>query len=332
MVYSDLFQALVYSIMLLLLFTETLNIFILLVICCIADVVTSQFNVATNVLFSEIVKEDDLEKYNNIKSIISNLISVIAPSVGAFIYMFFGMKAIILINIISFFGSAFIEFFIEYDFEKKNKGKVKIVNELKIIIKYIIYDSDTYVKNLFLTVCILNLFSAPFTMTLLPLLIKNIGLSSSYFGISMAFFTIGSLVASFFMISFNDKFKFGMKKLVIANSILCITVGISTNLIYMGYLTEKIFIVILLASMLLMGVSITFVNIPLISGFQKLVDKDIKSKFFGVLGFVASILIPVGNFLVGVLLLRILDSNIIILFNLISIVYVLLFFRVKEEY
>ncbi len=76
-----------------------------------------------------------------------------------------------------------------------------------------------------------------------------------------------------------------------------------------------------------MRVATVLVNVPLISGFQRLVDEKVKSKFFAMLSFSGSLLISVGNVLVGVMLNIVLVGSILIIFSIISIIFTVITFR-----
>ena len=263
----------------------------LFLISLIVNITSKFFEIASKVLFSEINTPETLEKYNGLQSFIENTIMIIGPVIGTYLFVTFDFNLILIIVSLGYFLSFLQELFIRY--EKKlnlSKEKSSFFKEFK--------EGINYIKN---NKIILNFFIANNDEIINPgILIKKYEISEKLFGFSATTYGVGSVFAGIF-IYYNEKFRFlqKLKLLFILNSLLMCLLGF-LSIVLFKY-NHYIYFVIFIFFQFLIGMITTFVNVPLISSFQKNVEIKYQSRFFSLLSFFSGGLIPLGVLYAGYL-------------------------------
>ena len=263
----------------------------LFLISLIVNIISKFFEIASKVLFSEINTTETLEKYNGLQNFIENTIMIIGPVIGTYLFATFDFNFILLIVSLGYFLSFLQELFIRY--EKKlnlSKEKSSFFKEFK--------EGINYIKN---NKIILNFFIANNDEIINPgILIKKYEISEKLFGFSATTYGVGSVFAGIF-IYYNEKFRFlqKLKLLFILNSLLMCLLGF-LSIVLFKY-NHYIYFVIFIFFQFLIGMITTFVNVPLISSFQKNVEIKYQSRFFSLLSFFSGGLIPLGVLYAGCL-------------------------------
>ena len=286
----DFFTSILYFI-LFLYFKNFSSLTFLFLISLIANITSKFFEIASKVLFSEINTTETLEKYNGLQNFIENTIMIIGPVIGTYLFATFDFNFILLIVSLGYFLSFLQELFIRY--EKKlnlSKEKSSFFKEFK--------EGINYIKN---NKIILNFFIANNDEIINPgILIKKYEISEKLFGFSATTYGVGSVFAGIF-IYYNEKFRFlqKLKLLFILNSLLMCLLGF-LSIVLFKY-NHYIYFVIFIFFQFLIGMITTFVNVPLISSFQKNVEIKYQSRFFSLLSFFSGGLIPLGVLYAGCL-------------------------------
>ena len=286
----DFFTSILYFI-LFLYFKNFSSLTFLFLISLIVNIISKFFEIASKVLFSEINTTETLEKYNGLQNFIENTIMIIGPVIGTYLFATFDFNFILLIVSLGYFLSFLQELFIRY--EKKlnlSKEKSSFFKEFK--------EGINYIKN---NKIILNFFIANNDEIINPgILIKKYEISEKLFGFSATTYGVGSVFAGIF-IYYNEKFRFlqQLKLLFILNSLLMCLLGF-LSIVLFKY-NHYIYFVIFIFFQFLIGMITTFVNVPLISSFQKNVEIKYQSRFFSLLSFFSGGLIPLGVLYAGCL-------------------------------
>ena len=192
------------------------------------------------------------------------------------------------------------ELFIKYE---KNFDlsieKTNFLEDFKEGISYI--RSNKIIFNFFILVMFLNFFIANNDEIINPgILIRKYEISEKLFGFSATSYGAGSVFAGIF-IYYNNKFKFlkKLKLLFILNSSLMCLLGLLSIMLFKY--NHYIYFVVFVFFQFLIGMITTFVNVPLISSFQKNVEIKYQSRFFSILSFFSGGLIPLGILYAGYL-------------------------------
>ena len=272
----------------------------LFLISLLINIVSKFFEIASKVLFSEINSSETLEKYNGLQSFMENTIIIVGPVIGTYLFVTFDFNLILIIVSLGYFLSFLQELFIKYE---KNLDllveKINFLEDFKEGISYI--RSNKIILNFFILVMFLNFFIANNDEIINPgILIRKYEISEKLFGFSATSYGAGSMFAGIF-IFYNKKFRFlkKLKSLFILNSSLMCLLGLLSIMLlkYNHYIYFTTFIFF----QFLIGMITTFVNVPLISSFQKNVEIKYQSRFFSILSFFSGGLIPLGILYAGYL-------------------------------
>ena len=302
----------------------------LFLISLLINIISKFFEIASKVLFSEINTVETLEKYNGLQSFMENTIMIVGPVIGTYLFATFDFNLILIIVSLGYFLSFLQELFIKYE---KNFDlsieKTNFLEDFKEGISYI--RSNKIILNFFILVMFLNFFIANNDEIINPgILIKKYGISEKLFGFSATSYGAGSVFAGIF-IFYNNKFRFlkKLKSLFILNSSLMCLLGLLSIMLFKYnhyiYFTTFIFF------QFLIGMITTFVNVPLISSFQKNVEIKYQSRFFSILSFFSGGLIPLGILYAGYLSSYIGADITYIINNLAIIIIVCLVFKNIER-
>ena len=302
----------------------------LFLISLLINIVSKFFEIASKVLFSEINSPETLEKYNGLQSFMENTIIIVGPVIGTYLFVTFDFNLILIIVSLGYFLSFLQELFIKYE---KNLNlsieKTNFLEDFKEGISYI--RSNKIILNFFILVMFLNFFIANNDEIINPgILIKKYGISEKLFGFSATSYGAGSVFAGIF-IFYNKKFRFlkKLKSLFILNSSLMCLLGLLSIMLFKYnhyiYFTTFIFF------QFLIGMITTFVNVPLISSFQKNVEIKYQSRFFSILSFFSGGLIPLGILYAGYLSSYIGADITYIINNLAIVIIVCLVFKNIER-
>ena len=302
----------------------------LFLISLLINIVSKFFEIASKVLFSEINSPETLEKYNGLQSFMENTIIIVGPVIGTYLFVTFDFNLILIIVSLGYFLSFLQELFIKYE---KNLDlsieKINFLEDFKEGISYI--RSNKIILNFFILVMFLNFFIANNDEIINPgILIRKYEISEKLFGFSATSYGAGSVFAGIF-IYYNNKFKFlkKLKLLFILNSFLMCLLGL-LSIILFKY-NHYIYFIIFIFFQFLIGMITTFVNVPLISSFQKNVDIKYQSRFFSILSFFSGGLIPLGILYAGYLSSYIGADITYIINNLAIIIIVCLVFKNIER-
>ena len=302
----------------------------LFLISLLINIVSKFFEIASKVLFSEINSPETLEKYNGLQSFMENTIIIVGPVIGTYLFVTFDFNLILIIVSLGYFLSFLQELFIKYE---KNLNlsieKTNFLEDFKEGISYI--RSNKIILNFFILVMFLNFFIANNDEIINPgILIRKYEISEKLFGFSATSYGAGSVFAGIF-IYYNNKFKFlkKLKLLFILNSFLMCLLGL-LSIILFKY-NHYIYFVVFVFFQFLIGMITTFVNVPLISSFQKNVDIKYQSRFFSILSFFSGGLIPLGILYAGYLSSYIGADITYIINNLAIIIIVCLVFKNIER-
>ena len=294
------------------------------------NIISTFFIIASKVIFSELNTTETLEKYNGLQSFLENITIIIGPVIGTYLFSTFDFDFILLIVSLAYFFSFLQELLIKYEKDsnlvKEDSNFIKDFKEGIIYIK-----NNKIVFNFFILVMFLNFFIANNDEIINPgILIKKYEISEKLFGFSATAYGVGSVFSGIF-IYYNEKFRFlkKLKLLFILNSLLMCLLGF-LSIVLFKY-NHYIYFVIFIFFQFLIGMITTFVNVPLISSFQKNVEIEYQSRFFSLLSFFSGGLIPLGVLYAGYLSSYIGADITYIINNMAIIVIVFLVFRKNKK-
>lgn len=250
-------------------------------------------DIASRVIFTEIVPNNQLEKYNGTKSIVDNGAIFMAPMLATFIYGVVGIE-IVLAIILTLYGIAAIGIRrLRYQtLVSNNKKLANILSEIKEGFQFV--KIQKAILAFFILAMTLNFFVASTEEIINPgILITKYQIPRHYFGFSSTFNIIGVILAGIFIMR-NHKMNYqkNLNKLFVANSLVMITIGALSLLLY-GF-PKYIYYGLFLLLQILLGFFTIIINVPLTSYFQAKVPVDYQGRFFAFFSFAANLSIPFG--------------------------------------
>ena len=316
----DLCTSLIYTGLAVMCGTKSRYLILLLAGVMVIKGCASFFDIASKVMFSELLDSDSMQKYNALKSFCDTAVSMIAPAVGTLVYGIMGFRTVLVVSAVLYACSALQECRIEYippncsrdtcgndrraglkadecrktewgEVSSEESGKCNVRRELKEGISYVLGNRE--ILALFLLVMTLNFFVANDNEIIFPgILIQRYHISEKLYGFSTASFITGTLLAGIFIFKNHRLELFGhMNKLFLANAFCMSLVSIFAIILYPD---KTLYFIVFMILEMVIGFITSCVNVPLSSYFQTRIPLSYQGRFFGLLSFSANLLIPLG--------------------------------------
>jgi MFS family permease len=287
------------------------------------------FSPAITSALPEIVGEDMLQAANGAQSIVASARNIIGVVAGAAIYFFVGIEWVIALNAISFLLSGFSEMFIKAKFKKEKtaeeirlqKEKSKI-EDFKDSIKYM--KKRTGLLNLVGYTLVINFALSPLLAIGMPYLFNNdlarVNAEMEYaytnVAFSIAMLGAGLYVGSMKIKSINKILKKGLLSLTGAFAFVAFAMFLASN----GYVTFTTFYIMFIVGIVVIGISMMFVNVPLQTGMIKIIDADFRGRVFSTIGAISEGAVPL-SFLAGGLIIEYGNVSLLGLFCVLVLLY-----------
>lgn len=297
-VVCDVVSFILFLLLVLLLNNNISTPLIYITVISVTQIISKVFSVSSSVLFTVLTNDKDRLKLNSYKGILDNIVLISYPAIGAILYTFIGIQGILLLNALTFLISALLESFIKYDFKELNDDKVKVkFKDYKEIFSWI--KTRYTVFSLFITTMVLNFFMSPIEEVIFPgILIQKYNFKEMYFSVALTSLAVGSLTANVMIAKIESIKHLQLRNLFIMSSAIFIIMGLISLSIY--NINSNLFYILFIVLVFSAGISISFVNVPLITSFHNEVPSEIQGRFFSTLSLFSSLLIPIGIAVGGV--------------------------------
>ncbi|AZR72340.1 hypothetical protein BBF96_02395 [Anoxybacter fermentans] len=306
-VLMDIIRGVVILVMTYLLFVDKLSYMLLVAGTVIISISESFFDPAVSALLPNLVENDELMQANSLKNLASNLTSITGLALGGILIGFIGVTGVFLLNGISFLISAVSEIFIKVskteEEEDINSYKNSFLNEFVFGLKFIF--TNKFLLSLCMAVIFLNFFFIGSIGVALPFIVKEVmGLGEVQFGIIESVFPAGGMLGALVITLLPKTNKYS--KLVIggllSHGLLLFFIGIIVKPSIIVFFTVNIAFWAMAGLIFLMGIANAFLNVPMITLFQKIVPDEVRGRFFGFFSTFTQGLVPVAYFISGILL------------------------------
>jgi len=338
MVWTDIGRGVVILILAGLSYGGNMNLMALFVAQIAISLMNALFNSPTLAMLPELVNKDFLARANSLVSASQSASLILGPILGGVLYGFWGIKAIFLINGISFIASAISEWFIRYKHKPELTDKLTFksaIIDIKEVLKYI--NNKKALKFLLFFVFMMNIFFNAGFAVIMPYFYKlTTGFSAEQFGILQAFFMVGLLIGNILFGAFFHK----------KNMLKMIKRGLySAGLVYVGIALMAFpffsnffnapgttYFIVMGSLELLLGLAIAFIDTPTMTLFQSTLPKSIISKFFSIMMIASQMAIPFGGLVYGMLLDRMPSYNLLIVVSIMALLIIVVgFSRAPKE-
>lgn len=284
-------------------FNLTYIYIVVIVLACTSTI----FNPAASVMIPLSVKKDNLVKANSMSTVVMNFTELIAPIIAGIAYGFFGIGFIIAFNGVSFIVSAISEGFIQLteSIEKRHseQGIMKAVErDFKEGLQFVW--GNYQLRMILIMAFTVNFFFNPIVSVGIPYMIKEIyGFSNWQFGFLESTIIIGTMGGTIAINVIVKKvkdmhlFQYGLMLTGIMIVLLgVITIPIILKLTQVFILRFTLMIVI----GFLLSMSVTVVNIAIITILQKVVPIHLMGRVRSVQTMLGMGLIPLGQGVFGI--------------------------------
>jgi hypothetical protein len=246
------------------------------------------------------VRPESRLKLNSISKLIDSTTSILGPALGGVIFAVIDIQLFILVNCISFFASALSELFIDYSYYP-DQGKEDNPPFVPHMVKGLMYMLNSRVlRKAFIMFLILN-FLLGFSVNVpMPYVINQVlGLSPEAFGLINSMFPIGLIIGTLTISRVLAKTTY-TRILVLASCLLAIlasTIGLP-SMVQASELAYGIYFSVLCV---LMGILISFVDIPIITIMQDEIPSNLRGVVFGLTLSLVKVVLPISLLLSGYL-------------------------------
>lgn len=277
----------------------------------IMTVFSTIFNISFDAAIPNLVSEKSLMKVNSANKIVGSAASILGPMIGGLVYGFVDIRVFIIINGISFVFSGISELFIDFklnytnDRERELKKEVSFIKDIKEGFRYIKTKKDIIgFINIFI---VLNFFIAYSISVPLPFIINNVlMLKAGNYGIIQGAVSIGMILGALTVKRVSEKVE--LNKLLVMMSIviaLClILIGIPVLLLHQVVVYNIIYVVYYFIIMLIIGITISFIDIPIFYTLQKNISDEYRGRVLSIGLSFAKISQPIGFIISGFLINR----------------------------
>lgn len=322
-VLCDLLTALVYLVLLLAPEEPRSYLPLLFAGTVLINIIAHAFDIGSKLIFSELLDDAVLERYNGMKSICDNTAAIAAPALGTVVFNLWGFRSVLLVACIAYALSALQECFILYHRAGTGVGREKKSWFRQFWEGLMYVKGDKSLLSMFLLAMALNFFVANAEEIINPgILMQKYRLPDSLYGLTSSAVVAGTLLAGVFI--YRNKrldLRSRMKFFLLLNSGVMILIGVLS--LVMTPWPIAYFALFVLGEFLVGGVT-ALVNVPLISGFQTRVPLELQGRFFALLSVGAGLLIPLGISYAG-FLAELVGADVAYIINNVCVIVVVLF-------
>lgn len=293
----------------------TAKVVILFVIAVFSNIIAAIFSPAASSLLPRIVPEESYQQAQSYTSLMQSSLGIVGIILAAVLYSVLDIHVLFFIVGGCYVLSGVSEMFIKYDYQK---------SEDKLTVKQVFADIGDGMKYIFtlkpllflmLGILFLNFFVAPLSSNFLPYFIATDVASHDYLfnnliqpemwsSIIEVAYAIGMIIMAVILSTRPKKDKI-YKGLSISLGIFC-SLYIVLTTFYILFAKETIGINTMLIAFvpigLVMGMTLVTINIPISTTMMTIVDKDKLGKVSSVIDVGSQGLIPLSNFLAGLVI------------------------------
>lgn len=259
------------------------------------------YDPTVSAIIPEIAGKDALEETNSASSFISNLAYIAAAAVAGFLYMQFGLFAVMVVNALSFVVAAAFESFMRYRAapELNVTAQEPVFKAMKEGITAVFGNRE---MALIVVISIIaNLALNPIFTVGMPFIIKKVlGMTDDMYGVSQAMLFIGPVIGSVaagLVLKRSDYRKMLTWILVIDSALIAVLAALTAfGQLAMG--TLLLFLLINVTALLIVS-TIVLASIALSTALQKLAPVQLLGRVSGVDASFSLMAIPLGQMLFG---------------------------------
>lgn len=237
-------------------------------------------------ILPEIVKEEELVDANAIHSALENIAYLIGPILGGLLIF----KVAIIFDSLTFITSALLIFLVRYQPDEKSpsaRQKVKFIRSIREIRALI--NSISKLQIIVGMVLILSFCFAMIPVILPGFITEVLGFSRNFYGLVLSLMTLGGILGSL-LVSLITRRLSNLQMFVGAYGLY--------GSIYLLLIFSRSYLVVGLL-FIIQGIAMPIMGVSSLTIEQKLVNNQIRGKFFGVLGSIQAFMGLFGRMISG---------------------------------
>lgn len=330
------------ALLILLLNTDSIaQLFILFIFGGIENAIAAIFSPASGSLLPFILKDEQLQQGNSYLAGMNGVVNIVGALLGGILYSVLPFYILLIIIGAGYVCSGISEMFIRYE-ENKETEKLTVsavFKEMGESIKYIVS-----MKAVLTFVCIalfINFFFSPISNNFLPCfvttdvanepnyLFKELVSPELWSSIISICFCVGSIIGALIMSSKKqmDKVSGFLKIQFSIMAFLALGLALSYFFSVNMFGNVNLFIILILVIFFLIGIIVSFVNIPTSTTIARVCDKSMLGKVSSLMNVGCQGLIPLSSFIAGFIIEYLGNSYLLFFccggFILISILFIL---------
>lgn len=290
-IFSDLFTMLLTLVLVILFFTDTIQIWHIYVVMFGRAIGGTFQGPAVSASIPMIVSDKDLVRAAGLNQAMQGAINIVSPAAGAFLIEAFPMQAVLLVDTVTAVIAIGLLLIMTIPQPQRTTLSVKVSYLGDIVQGFRYMWSKRGVTYLTILAAFLLLFSMP-AASLLPILVKEylagdvlkLGWINTAFG-------VGSILGGLILGVWG-----GFKRRIIVSIMGEIIVGIS--MVAMSFTSVQLFYVPIIAD-LFVGIGNAFIIGPIMAILNKVVARDMQGRVFSLIGSLNSIMMPIGLAIAG---------------------------------
>lgn len=297
LIITDCIRGIIVAALAVLYITGNIQPWILVVFTLIISSVEAFHLPAGMAVIPKIIDQRYYSYASSLNSTLSTVIQLVGTGLAGVIIGLFGIQTAILIDAVTFFGSAFILSFLKLK-EEKQVAKLDAKNYFITLKAGAAYVKDHFViRNFCLMAIVLNAIMVPINSLQSPLISEIMGQGSellSVFGISIS---LGMGLGSFLFPYINEKI--AARTNIVCNGII---MGICIYLYTMGTYLQQYIVAIYLLTILMsfiFGFSVSSISGVLSVNFMKVVEQDYLARVGSIFNAGACAATPITSLLVS---------------------------------
>lgn len=285
----------------------------------ILSIISTFYGTALTSSLPSLVSKGSLGRINSISQLSSSISSILGAVIGGIIYGFVPINLFLMINCISFFISAGVIKFLNFE-PNKNASRSLSEKNPKFSLFLDIKEMFQMLKKLkiisiTLKISVLyNFIVQAGVLVMMPFMANRVlKLSSAEFGLIEGSLSLGIMVSSILLSVFKNNSS--ITKSVIRSFVLIgiIIALFSVPSLLMNLLPKAALTIIMATLVFLLGFVIILLNVPLLIMVQRETPPELLGRIFGFMTTVSSLSLPFGLIMFG-LLTKYLDSVVIFCF------------------
>lgn len=330
MMITELISALIIVVFMIVFSFEGANMVFIIALVILLNATQGLYFLAVLADIPNIVGDELTTAANSAIQSIGAFSNIFGPVIGAIVYKSMGMRAILLLDAISFIAGALGVLVLKYEV-KKIIVEGSYIENIKIVLKYI--NEEKIIKFMLSITIIINFIYMPIINLVLPFITYDaIKISALQVSLIKSAAAVGTILGAITVtvIKKNTTILKNFFVLLAVQSIL-ILLWIFPNVSPISTFLNPFWITVIYIVLLLgFGIFSTVNNLPMIVYFQEKIPEELRARVFGSLNTALYLSAPLGMWIFGILLKKIEWGYITLASGVIMLVMCIIFKRNKH--